>query len=282
MCRRFSTADEHETRQGQQGQLTLVVPGDLWAANSAMARHRRDDAGRAPRHRRTDLSTFVIHWTRDYDGVVARDNLLSILESKTIEARNPWGLAKKAIGKEPSGGDEQAALDSQKAVCFTEAPLEQAWSLVGPIKGRTYKLAPFGLAFTKHTARAMGVNPIWYIDATPGHDWLTKQVDLLVDNALQSESNFADNPLAKITPFMDVMGTWDDSKKEFWWEREWRHLGDLRFSLGDVAVVFCPESEMRHFDDSVDNGRRRIPMVDPKWGLEHIIAELVGVPPPYR
>ncbi len=233
-------------------------------------------------HRRTDLSTFVIHWTRDYDGVAARDNLLSILESQTIEARNPWGLATKAIGKELSGGDAQAALDSQKAVCFTEAPLEQAWSLVQPIKGRTYNLAPFGLAFTKHTARAMGVNPIWYIDATPGHDWLTKQVDLLVENALQSRSNFADNPLAKITPFMDVMGTWDDSKKEFWWEREWRQLGDLRFSLGHLAVVFCPELEMRYFHNSVDTGHRSIPLVDPNWGLEHIIAELAGVPPPYR
>ncbi len=227
-------------------------------------------------HRRTDLSTFVIHWTRDYDGVVARDNLLSILESETIEARNPWGLAKKAIGMELSGGDAQAALDSQKAICFTEAPLEQAWSLVGPIKGRTYKLAPFGLAFTKHTARAMGVNPIWYIDATPGHDWLTKQVDLLVENALQSESNFADNPLAKITPFMDVMGTWDGSKKEFWWEREWRHLGHLPFLKRDLAVVLCPEEDMEDFKPLLKSKRRTVPMVDPRWGLERMIAHLAG------
>lgn len=42
-------------------------------------------------HRRTDLSTFVIHWTRDYEGTTAKDNLTSILKSHTLEALDREG-----------------------------------------------------------------------------------------------------------------------------------------------------------------------------------------------
>lgn len=44
-------------------------------------------------HRRTDLSTFLVHLTRDGDAS-ARDNLISILEAGLIEARTPLGPAR--------------------------------------------------------------------------------------------------------------------------------------------------------------------------------------------
>jgi hypothetical protein len=244
-------------------------------------------------HRRTDLSTFVIHWTRQKeDGKAARENLESILRQRTIFARTPRGAAVETIKtlRNENRLDENAvadALDSQKVVCFTEAPLEQAWSFVCSIAGRDYQLEPYGLAFTKMKAREMGVNPVWYVDMTPsGHDWLSNYVNRLVKRALDEathERSFADDPMAKIAPFVDWMGTWPKTgkKKEFWWEREWRHLGDLKFDLDDVAVVLCPASDKEGLATVTESqGGRRVPVIDPVWGLERIIAELAGVSAP--
>jgi hypothetical protein len=46
---------------------------------------------------REDLSRFLVHLTRDYDGVAAEDNLLSILSEKQIRARNAHCLVMHKI-----------------------------------------------------------------------------------------------------------------------------------------------------------------------------------------
>lgn len=43
--------------------------------------------------RRTDLSTFVVHLTRDTDRAAARDNLTSIIQERTLRAGSPKGWA---------------------------------------------------------------------------------------------------------------------------------------------------------------------------------------------
>ena len=41
-------------------------------------------------HRRTDLSTFVVHFTRDSEtGKTSKDNLLSILKAGKLKAQTP-------------------------------------------------------------------------------------------------------------------------------------------------------------------------------------------------
>ena len=228
-------------------------------------------------HRRTDLSTFVIHWTRNLDGNDAKNNLLSILEDKFIEARTPMGAAKSKIEDTLEGPLLEGALNSQKVVCFTEAPLEQAWSLVCNIRLRQIHLAPFGIAFTKRTAREMGVNPVWYVDMSPGHDWIMNHIWDLVDRALNSEERFQEDPIARVAPFVEGMGTWPSgAKKEFWWEREWRHLGGLPLLRRDLAVILCPEKDMEDIEPLLKSRRRTVPMVDPTWGLERMIAHLAG------
>ena len=67
-------------------------------------------------HRRTDLSTFLVHLTRNGSQSMARDNLLAMAEDQFIEARTPFGPAAK---HEPLLADSA----SQKTVCFTETPL---------------------------------------------------------------------------------------------------------------------------------------------------------------
>jgi len=50
-------------------------------------------------------------------------------------------------------------------------------------------------------------------------------------------------PILRLTPFVEQMGTPTGIRKEFWWEREWRHVGDLHFAPADLVVVFAPQAE---------------------------------------
>jgi len=224
--------------------------------------------------RRSDLSTFVVHLTRDDNGNSAKEHLKSIVQSWKLEAKNPFGTAVKKLG------EAGANTDSQKCVCFTETPLEYLYLLVGKIKGRRHDLAPYGVAITKKLARKKGVNPVWYVDITPGHDWLTKEVNELTDSAIAS-GDFARSPVAKIVPFIEQMGTGqgnngDSYRKEFWWEREWRHLGD--FDLPDHVILICPDKDGTHdeFEKLAKKLGHSAKCVDPYWGLEQIIARLGG------
>src|SRR6266545_153583 len=83
-------------------------------------------------------------------------------------------------------------------------------------------------ALTKLVARRRGVNPVWYVDMTSGHDWvispaLNQLRDWTANWAATESKPFASYPTARLFPFFETMGTWPGrNPKEFWWEREWR------------------------------------------------------------
>ena len=170
------------------------------------------------------------------------------------------------------------ATASQKVVCFSEAPLQHLDSLTADIDGRRVALEPYGVAFTKMVARRKGTNPIWYVDMSPGHDWqIAKALDRLrVDAttyAATPGNRFADHPAAALFPFFEGMGTWELRQKEFWWEREWRKVGEFGFTANEVALVIAPE-------DTHETLRRHFsrPVIDASWGLERMIASLAQLP----
>jgi hypothetical protein len=221
-------------------------------------------------NRRTDLSTFVVHLTRDRDElqepITAREALESIVEERYLRAETPMGMAKD------QDDASDPAKQTQRVVCFSETPLEHIYSLVADIEGRRVWLRPYGLAMTKLTARRMGIGPIWYVNQTTGFDWeVTPAVNELNERAVR-EGNFHEDPIAKLTPFLEQMGTWSEgSRKEFWWEREWRHVGPLWLPSRGV-IWLCPEADMGTFREKVGEA----PLIDPTWGLEQIIAHLAG------
>jgi hypothetical protein len=122
----------------------------------------------------------------------------------------------------------------------------------------------------------MRINPVWYIDKTWARPWeLGLALDELRKAAVKDGFTSAS---AKLLPFIEPMFDWRSvpgktQVKEFWWEREWRHRGDLSFSLTDVALVIAPAAD--HPDLEAIVGSR---VVDGTWGLERIIAKLAGVP----
>lgn len=103
--------------------------------------------------RRSDLSTFAVHLTRDTSGGSARDALLSILCQGMIEARSPLGQAVTKLRK------ANISLSSQNCVCFTETPLEHLSLLTQPIDGRDFQFKPYGIAITRVVARRRKANP---------------------------------------------------------------------------------------------------------------------------
>ena len=115
-----------------------------------------------------------------------------------------------------------------------------------------------------------------YVDMTPGRNWtVANTLDRLRDDATNPaiDRDFHESALAKLFPFMEQMGRWQSSLKESWWEREWRHVGHLELPVTGV-IWLCPEDEISQINDRV--GRELIPWLDPRWGLEEIIAHLSG------
>lgn len=226
--------------------------------------------------RRTDLSSFVVHLTRKTDPEhTARVNLKSILEQRVIEARSAFG---PAVSQVPARGE---GSKSQYCVSFSETPLEHLYCLTQAIPKRKVQLSSYGLAFTKMTARQRGVNPVWYTDITPGHDWLMNPINELVASETKRLKRFSKSPLAQITPFVEQMGSGRGRsghgyRKEFWWEREWRHRGDFRFFKTDVVFGLAPENRIEELETFSRKLQIRIRFVDPTWSLERTVAHLSG------
>ena len=231
--------------------------------------------------RRTDLSSFIVHFTRKgNDNQTPKQNLRNILKQRVIEARTPFGPAAQLLPIK-----RRLDIKSQNCVSFSETPLEHLHCLTRRLADRRVTLSAYGLAFTKMTTRKLGANPIWYVDITPGHDWLMNPINELIKREVKRRKRFRDSPLAQVTPFIEQMGSGQKRdgygyRKEFWWEREWRFRGDFIFSLKNVALGLANEKRIGEFERFTERLGRKIPFVDPKWSLEKMIAHLSGCAEP--
>lgn len=231
-------------------------------------------------NRRTDLSTFVVHLTSQHGGNSARQNLRLILSQQRIRALTAMGAASEQFEPRSPG------WNSQRVASFTESPLEQLHSFfVDFEESRLHRFEPYGLAFTKMQARRSGVLPVWYTDVTWGATWRVKYIWNLVERE-KALGTFVGSDIAQIAPFVETMGYVRTGRKEFWWEREWRHLGDYSFQYRDVGLGLCPETRIDEFERFMNGiAQRRDPsaatvrFIDPRWGLEEIIGRLAEVSP---
>ena len=222
--------------------------------------------------RRNDLSTFIVHLTRANNGNSAKENLASKrARTGKIEARNAYGH-----GIYKNRRHQAFPLDAYNTVCFTETPLEYIHLFTENIADRRlFRFEGYGIAITKAMARKDGINPIMYVDMTSGHDGgIARALDKLVTDALTA-GDPAEEPIFEIVPFIEQMGTWSRSKKEFWWEREWRKIGD--YQLPNTYIIICPYADHADIKLCIPRVRReRIRFIDATWGLEEIIARLAG------
>lgn len=215
-----------------------------------------------------DMSGHLVHVVRGCSSSEAYDNIISILASGTLQARNPFGAARLAA---PEGA-------TQNCVCFSEIPVE----LIGRVIARRLppdRSAWHGIAFTKEFLVARGGGPIMYAyDGTPQSEAL----DALIRRARASNDPAAD-PVWRLTPFVDLPGR--RGSYYFEWEREWRHVGDLAFAPEDVAFLLMPEEfheAARGFFDQAyweHTGPSYLcPFLDASWTRERCESELAAGP----
>ncbi len=197
-----------------------------------------------------DMSPFVVHFTKKSAKNSEYDNSISILASRSLQARNRFGMGKN-YGESPP------------CVCFSEVPLHQLQRLAK-------KRGPYGIVFRKEFIVARNGGPILYAYQDTSH---AKALRTLIDGAVGK----SDDPIWRVAPFVDEPGEHGKSPYFFEWEREWRHPGNLQFNEDDPAFLIIPEDLHEAARDFFDNAEReqlgpnyKCPFIDPYWGLEKI------------
>jgi len=94
----------------------------------------------------------------------------------------------------------------------------------------------------------------------------------------------SDNPnhdIWKITPFIDFPGKYKEKLYRFEWEREWRHVDNFHFDVGDVSMLFIPEDQHSEADQFFLEHKKNntgpsyfCPYIDPQWDREKIMQVL--------
>lgn len=204
-----------------------------------------------------DMSEYVVHFTKPSE-IAAIDNLLAILRDSQV---NP-GLA--AFG---AGRGLDALGGTQRCVCMSEIPLDLLDRLVR-------RRSPYGLGFRKDFITARGGARVWYLDRS---EPVADAFEELKRSRLDSFDT--EDPLWRLTPFVDLIGEYGGTTYRFDWEREWRVAGEIRFSYGDVAFIFAPERDHERvvgwFGEA---GEPCPPLVDPFWSMGQIQETLAPLP----
>lgn len=237
-------------------------------------------------NRRTDLSTFVVHLTRDHEGQSAKDRLLAIVGEQRLRlGDSPRGWAVGVRNEQGALVLNEQQRTTQRAICFSETPLEHIYAMFANIANRDVNLRPYGLALTKMVARRSGINPVWYVDITDGHALRARTA--LNDLVKRACRDGWFDEVKDLFPYIEGMLTRRDQdgnvtlQREWWWEREWRYVGsDLSLALVRNKVLWlCPEDDIPEVEAAVRQHDAAAPVycIDPNWGLERIIGRLMGL-----
>jgi hypothetical protein len=209
------------------------------------------------RRKRDDLSTFMVHLTRDAgNGRSAKENLIDIICGRNIEARNSKGLFYST--------DE--VRHHVKSVCFSEMPLSGIKHMIGKLSGRDVELSPYGLVFSKDFLIQKGSNPVFYVNTYAHED----RKHVLIDTIRQLEPA----KQKEIAPYVDIFGWTGHEGKiyDFHWEHEWRFLGNFEFEWKDIIFGLC---EDEYIDELEQLFEQEIRFISPFMSLEEIVGRLV-------
>ena len=216
--------------------------------------------------RRSDLSFFLVHLTKEDKerGLSAKQVLEEII--------SPDSAGYCTLNGAPQGLFERVASvprESITAVSFTEAPLDQVKHFAQPIPGdKNRNYSKFGLVFEQDFIRSNSGNPCFYLN-TRFNDDLKKAALSIVDCP-----HFSSNPdCVKLLPYFSIFGKAGSAKEkkeiDFYWEREWRVPGSLRFRLDDLFVGLCEHDWVDYFE-----GLTQVPFICPDWNYDRILKQL--------
>lgn len=229
---------------------------------------------------REDLSRFLVHLTRDYDGKSASSNLIRILEEKKIYAKNAHCLVMHKINQM---GFSKLLKSKFNTVCFTETPLTQIKQLVSEIEGRKIQLKPYGLVFWKDDLFDKGSGPAIYINAkgTSVSKFLLDEFDSIFKKiaTLKKLKKVESEHYKNIVHYYSLINVVQD-KHDFLWEREWRHHGNFTFRYIDVVAIIAknPKGFEKLCERRLGKAKyeyiKKIPIINPEWTYEELLEEI--------
>ncbi len=208
------------------------------------------------------MSNFVLHLTKGGEASSkAYDNFMGIVGNGQLRpGPNPFGCLKSV----------KSLQSTHRSVCFSEIPF-------GNLERLYERRSFYGIGFAKSLLQDRGGAPIWYLErGTPAQQALD---DLIA----KADASDPDNPLWKLTPFIDYTNRDFKSGRpyQFEWEREWRHPGAFNFQPPDVAFLLIPEF---HHDDAREFFKSAVadnlgpgyfcPYIDVRWGQERSLKAL--------
>jgi hypothetical protein len=110
-----------------------------------------------------------------------------------------------------------------------------------------------------------GAQPAIYINSYGFKTWVLDAVHAIYSAA---ESNGFKAKGWRILPFVNAM----HEKYDFTWEREWRVVGSVRFTLSDLVCVILPTSGNIELREAL--AKAGVAAISPGWTFERIVAEL--------
>jgi len=201
-----------------------------------------------------DMSDYLVHFTRMEESGDDYGRIISILGGQVLKAMNAFGIARSMYP------------ETQKTVCFSEIPPGE-WERI--YRRRKTK---HGIAFRKEFIRKNGGVPVWYT-------WKDSPVHVVILEIMTNAE--ANDPIWKITPFIDAPGVYPTGKYNFEWEREWRIAGNCGFEPEDVAFLLMPEdlhdADWGFFHDAFHGNTGpaySCPYIDPEWDNQKITDTL--------
>lgn len=244
-----------------------------------------------------DMSDYAVHFTKPISdaeigdppappkrkGQLGLGELVAKIEYEGRKDRSgysPWisilGAGKLRPGSKPLGVARQIPelIDHHCVVCFSEIPLDMLDRLIE-------RRSLYGVGFRKDFLVARGGAPLWYLDKDSPQGQLVYD---LVQSRAREEID-PEDPLWRLTPFIDNPGNYKGKQYRFEWEREWRVVGELDFEPDDVTFLFLPEDEhekARQFFADVEiehsGPAYHCAYIDPRWEIDRIQDALTNVP----
>jgi hypothetical protein len=212
--------------------------------------------------RRGDLSNYLVHLTRKYNGRLAVDNIHSILKARTIHARNAHCIFNSNVEQLP-----YKYAKHFRAVCFTETPLSELNYVTQEMEGRSIKLSQYGLVFARNIIQKAGGNSVFYLDTRSADGKERCKAVWRFFNQAKIDK-FDDDSSISILPLINKVG----HNIDFSWEREWRIVRSFKFVFPDIFLGLCPDGKIDEFESKYPE----IHWISPRWGRDQIIEKLRG------
>ncbi len=222
--------------------------------------------------KRTDLSFFLVHLTKANKDMDPAHRLMSILQANSTGYCSLRGTPQGYFGKLEDVVSDPVLTELARGVAFTEAPLDQIKHFAMPIDAAGRQYSSFGLVFEQEFIRKARGNPCFYVNTWPDLSRRDALFDLLNDGHLKT-SAYRDLLL-----YFNIFGEGKGGKPlDFYWEREWRVPGDLRFRHEDVFVGLADSDEDTKGRSWVKYFRHtfpKVPFIDPQWSNDEILQAL--------